>query len=265
MTKPLIYIVALTIIGQAGCASTERLNVRLDLMEKEVADLHQANRRLDNRLDEMQMQLSLLRKQLTRPAAGSNSVPPQLPELRVVKLHPDKNGFKVDRPRRKKAPVRMGGPVDPDNVSERLPVDHDAARRSIMGLDPDGENEDTIVRKFKHACSFYNTADYRTAISAFYYFIELYPEHPLSVDAQHLVGEANLAQGKVREAQCAFNLLTERHPKSQRAISALLMVGKCEEKLGKVKQARSTYLQLVEAHPLTREAAEANRRLQAMR
>jgi tol-pal system protein YbgF len=260
MTKPLIYISALLFIAQAGCASTDRLNARMDLMEKEVADLHQANRRLDNRLDELQMQLSLLRKNL-KQAKGKY----ELPDLKVVKLHPKKDKFKVDRPRRKKAPVKMGGPVDPDSVSERLPVDHDAARRPLMGLDPDGENEETIVRKFRHACSFYNSADYRTAISALYYFIELYPEHPLSIDAQHLVGEARMAQGKLREAQRAFNMLAQQYPKSKRAISALLMMGKCEEKLGHVKQARSTYLQLVEAYPLSREAAEANRRLQAMR
>ena len=260
MVKPLIYISMLLFIVQAGCASTDRLNARINLMEKEVADLHQANRRLNNRLDEMQMQLSLIRKNL-KQASGT----PQLPDLKVVKLHPEKNKFKVDRPRRKKARVKMGGPVDPDTVSERLPVDHDAAKRPLFGPEPDGENEDTIRRKFKHACSFYNAADYRTAISALYYFIELYPEHPLSIDAQHLVGEARMAQGKLREAQRAFNLLAQQYPKSQRAISALLMMGKCEEKLGHVKQARSTYLQLVEAYPLSREAAEANRRLQAMR
>jgi tol-pal system protein YbgF len=260
MAKPLIYISTLLFIAQAGCASTDRLNARIDLMEKEVADLHQANRRLDNRLDELQMQLSLLRKSL-KQAAGTY----QLPDLKVVKLHPKKEKFKVDRPRRKKAPVKMGGPVDPDSVSERLPVDHDAANRPLFGPDSDGENEETIVRKFRHACSFYNAADYRTAISALYYFIELYPEHPLSIDAQHLVGEANMAQGKLREAQRAFNLLAQQYPKSKRAISALLMMGRCEEKLGQVKQARSTYLQLVEAYPLSREAAEANRRLQAMR
>ena len=159
----------------------------------------------------------------------------------------------------------MGGPVDPDSVSERLPVDHDAARRPLLGPDPDGENEETIRRKFSHACSFYNAADYRTAISALYYFIELYPEHPLSIDAQHLVGEAQMAQGKLHEAERAFNLLAQQYPKSKRAISALLMMGRCEEKLGQIKQARSTYLQLVEAYPLSQEAAEANRRLQAMR
>jgi len=260
MAKTLIFISALFFIGQIGCASTDRLNARINLLVKEVSDLHQANQRLNNRLDEMQMQLSLIRKGL-KQSSGT----PQIPDLKVVKLHPGKNKFKLDRPRQKPAPVRMGGPVDPDSVSERLPVDHDAARRPLMGPDPDGENEETIRRKFSHACSFYNAADYRTAISALYYFIELYPEHPLSIDAQHLVGEAQMAQGKLREAENAFNLLARKYPKSQRAISALLMMGRCEEKLGQVKQARSTYLQLVEAYPLSQEAAEANRRLQAMR
>jgi tol-pal system protein YbgF len=263
-------MVALSIIGTAGCVSTDRINARLDLMEKEVADLNQMNRRLLKRLDEMQMQLSLMKKNLSRPATGKRGVLPELPYLKVVKLHPDRASYAVDRPRRKTAPSGPGGFVDPKNVSERLPVDLEAAGRPILGPgplgpDPDGEDEETIVNKFGHACSFYNAADFKTAISALSYFIELYPEHPLAIDALHLVGEAKLAQGKFQEAQKAFNDLAERHPKSKRAISALLMMGKCEEKLGHVKQARSTYLQLVETYPLSREASEANRRLQAMR
>jgi tol-pal system protein YbgF len=265
MAKPHIYIALLVIIGPWGCASTDRLNTRVDLMEKEVADLHQANRRILRRLDEMQMQLSLLKKNLPRKSAGTKGVLPKLPALRVVKLHPGKKDYKIDRPRSKKVPTTFSGAVDPKKVSERLAVDHAAARRPILEPDPDGEDDETIVRKFGHACSFYNAADFKTAIPALRYFIELHPEHPLAIDALHLVGEAKLAQGKVREAQLAFNRLTERHPKSKRAISALFMVGRCEEKLGHVKQARSTYLQLVEAYPLSREAAEANRRLQAMR
>lgn len=265
MNKPIIYILVLAIIGPWGCASTDRLNARLDLMEKEVTDLHQMNRRLLKRLDELQMQLSLLKKKLLQPAAGSKSVLPRLPALKVVKLHPDQNGMLVDRPRAKQTPASQAAIVDPEKVSERLAVDHAAARRPLLGIDPDGEDEETILSKFGHACSFYTAADFKTAVSALNYFVELYPEHPLAVDAMHLVGEAKLAQGDFQEAQRAFNALTERHPKSKRAISALLMVGECEEKLGYVKQARSTYLQLVEAYPLSREAAEANRRLQAMR
>lgn len=260
MVKPSIYILLLVIIVPLGCASTDRLIARVDVMEKEVADLHQANQRILKRLDEMQMQLSLFKKKFARPAAGT-----LVPELKVVKLHPGIKDFKIDRPRSKKVSATYTGPVDPKNVSERLPVDHEAARRSILGLDPDGDDDETIVRKFGHACSFYNAADFAKAASALNYFIELYPEHPLAIDALHLVGEARLAQGKVQEAQSTFNALTERHPESKRAISALLMLGKCEEKLGQVKQARSTYLQVVQAHPLSREAAEANRRLQAMR
>jgi tol-pal system protein YbgF len=270
MNKPISLILTLSIIGPWGCASTDRLNARLDLMEKEVSDLHQMNRRLMRRLDEIQMQISLLKKKLPQPASGSESPLPQVPALKVVKLQPDRSGFKVDRPRRKPELSSIETPVDPRNVSERLIVDHEAARRPLMGSDqlgpdPDGEDEETILRKFGHACSFYNAADFKTAVSALKYFIRLYPEHPLAIDAMHLVGEAELAQGKFQEAQNTFNTLTERHPKSKRSISALLMAGECEEKLGYVKQARSTYLQLVEAHPLSREAAEANRRLQAMR
>jgi tol-pal system protein YbgF len=265
MAKPYIYIAALLIIGSAGCAPTGRLNARVDLMEKEVADLHQMNRRILKRFDEMQMQLSLFKKKLVRPASGTQGVGPRVPELKVVKLHPGNKGFWVDRPRSKKVSVTSTSLVDPKNVSEKLPVDLRAARRPILGLDPDGEDDETIVSKFGHVCSFYNAADFKTAVSALNYFIELYPEHPLAIDALHLLGESKLAQGKVQEARATFDALTERHPESKRAISALFMVGKCEEKLGKVKQARSTYLQVVQAYPLSREAAEANRRLQAMR
>jgi tol-pal system protein YbgF len=270
MNKPIIIILALSVTGSFGCASTDRLNARLDLIQKEVSDLHQKDQRLLKRLDEIQMQLSLLKRKVLKPSARTRGDLPEVPALRVVRLHREGQGLKSDRPGGSEAPDSIRTPVDPKNVSERLAVDPEAARRPLLGPDPlapdpGGEDEETILKKFGHACSFYNSADFKTAVAALNHFIRLYPEHPLAIDAMHLVGEAKLAQGKFQEAQHTFNALSERHPKSRRAVSALLMAGECEEKLGYVKQARSTYLQLVEAYPLSQEAAEANRRLQAMR
>ncbi len=270
MNKPIIIILALLITGSFGCASTDRLNARLDLIQKEVSDLHQKNQRLLKRIDEIQMQLSLLRRKFGKPSARTPGAKPKIPELKVVRLHRESQGLKSDRPGSNPAPGGIDTPVNPKSVSERLAVDPEAARRPLLGPDPlapdpDGEDEETILKKFGHACSFYNSADFKTAVATLNHFIRLYPEHPLAIDAMHLVGEAKLALGKFQEAQYTFNTLSERHPKSRRAVSALLMAGECEEKLGYVKQARSTYLQLVEAYPLSQEAAEANRRLQAMR
>jgi hypothetical protein len=131
MTRALcILLVPFVFSSLAGCASQQPLLSRLDLMEKEIADLHLANRKINQRMDELQIQLSLIDKKLSRRGAQGR------PKLKVVKLKPGKTTKKTKT--QIKCPNRQGSmkEIDPRKVSERLPVDNRAARRTLWGLEP---------------------------------------------------------------------------------------------------------------------------------
>jgi hypothetical protein len=133
MIRALCILLATCLLAPlTGCASDQHLHKRLGLMEDEIADLRQANRKINQRIDELQIQLSLINKKLAdRPEPR---VEPG-PALKVVKLRPRKTTKKAKT--RIKFPDKRSGmkEIDPRKVSERLPIDTQAARRTLWGLD----------------------------------------------------------------------------------------------------------------------------------
>jgi tol-pal system protein YbgF len=275
------FVATTLLVLGAGCASTEHLTKRVSLLEKEVADLHRANRDMGKRLDEIQIQLSLLLKKIVVKADAqpkSSMVRGPMPRLKVVKLRPDATGAD-NRHRVKSRSVARGPrpvPVEPHEVTERLQVDTSAAKLPLMGgltVEPgqdgvmeedQGYDEESIRQELNQALLELKNRRHSEAIGALIRFSHQYPEHPLAADALYALGQARFAQGDYQDAQVDFSAVSRQHPESRLAAGSMLMAARCQEKLGRRKDARSVYLQLVQAYPLTEEAAEANRRLQSI-
>jgi hypothetical protein len=107
-----------------GCASGEHLAGRMSVLEQEISDLQQANRKIHQRIDELQIQLSVLTKKLSPRTTASDT---DLPDLKVVKLKPEPDEPRVSV-KKKKRPSDKMIEFDPRSVTERLPVDPQAAR-----------------------------------------------------------------------------------------------------------------------------------------
>jgi tol-pal system protein YbgF len=256
------------------CGASERTVLRLDNMEKDVSDVRRAQHALSQRVDELQIQISILNRKLegrpvsTAPKAGERAAE-AAPSLNVVRLHPPAPPPPPPSPRSLPA-------VDPDQVEERLPVDTAAARRPLLGPPPEPvpvrefviDRQDQGVaraKEFDAAFSSYRVADYDTALPALQAFARKYAGHELAADALVFLGRAQLNLGQVEEARGTFEALVKEYPKSPRAAEALLLDGRCFERSGRTDEARGVYLQLVQAYPLSSEAAEANRRLESIR
>jgi tol-pal system protein YbgF len=270
-----------------ACGSSARVTKRIDMLEKEVADLHRANRNIDKRLDELQIQMSLLLKRVvissdkSKPE-GTLYKQPKMPNLKVVKLQPAKQSPK--KPKIKKAKKLSNKPVvpvavEPDEVTERLPVDSRLAKIPIMGglvVEPgqddpvtepeedDGYDEESIAIELQSAINHFRNSDFTRVVKELRRFVQKYPEHFLTADALYYLGHARFAQGYYKDAEVDFSAVSRQHPENKFAAGAMLMAAQCHEKLGRRKNARSVYLQLVQAYPLSEEAAEANRRLQSI-
>jgi len=251
-----------------GCGSTERLAKRMSLFEKEIEDLQKMDQQLNQRLDELQIQISLLIKRIS--AKPNSSLSPH----RLVKIHPKKNkkvvSFSSVNPRKNKSTTyRSAQDVDPKKVDERLPVDPEAARRPLLSKNnlsqneqDEGSDEETIRNEYFQAYAYYRASELRKAISAFETFSKRYPDHPFAANALFFSGQAKLALGEFKRAQRDFMVLATQKPESRLAGQALLKAGHCDEELGRIKNARNVYLQLIQSYPLSEEAVLANRRLQ---
>lgn len=255
--------------ASSACSPKQALLRKVDLLEKQVGDLHRSQGRMNGRIDELQIQLSLLAKKLAaRPAAKSAPATHAPSAMR--------NGTRpAPRPRLQETIVDSGvfrgrmREIDPHQVQERLPSRPRPARRGpgmrLSVEEPDGIDERTVREAFRRATSLHNRAEHHQAVEALQAFAQAYPEHPYAIEALFLAGRSRMALGETERAEDDFVVLAQRHPASERAPGALLLAGRCQEQLGRPRTARSTYLQLIQSYPLTGEAAEANRRLKALR
>jgi len=264
-------MVAACVVG--ACGSNQVLLRKVDLLEQQVGDLQKSQGRLSGRIDELQIQVSLLSKKLAaRPAAGRAPVSP-LPVAARSVARPASHRRPQDSTAGSGAfrgPMRE---IDPHQVQERLPPrppPRDARQRrgprmSLSIEEPGGSDEHKVLGAFQQAAALHNRGEHQRAVSALQAFAQANPEHPYAIEALFLAGRSRMALGETERAQDAFIVLAQHHPGSERAPGALLLAGGCQERLGRNRTARSTYLQLIQSYPLTGEAAEANRRLKALR
>lgn len=259
----------------AGCAGS-RMEARLELLDQGLADQRQLTKRLEARLEELQIQLRLLRRGRAQGAAGD-----QPHDLAVVKLRPERE----PAARRQREPDAPGAAerkrgwrlkrteleeIDPAEVTERLPADRATADQALaaeQAREEQRERERTaeLAAEFQQAFTLYRQNRLERASDALSGFARRNPGHTLAPDALFYAGKSRLQLGQVQRAEHSFLELARRFPDRDRSAEALLLAGRCQERQGQTKRARATYLQLVDAYPLSEQATEANERLESIR
>jgi tol-pal system protein YbgF len=271
-----------------GCGENGLLVKRIDILEQDLNDLHQSNREIEKRLDEMQIRLQLITKRLSADKGlSSKSVYEargKTSEVKTVKLSSGKRGrlqagrsFRAKGIRGSARKSRHRGTIEPGDISERLPVDKSSASMPLLGgisVEPgqddmgameEGFDEESIERDFTKAISPFRSSHYVRAIETLTKFAADYAGHPLVIDALYYLGRAHLERGEYHKAHVDFSAVSRQDPKNKLAADALLLSARCQEKLGRPRDARTIYLQLVQAFPLSEEAAQANQRLRYIR
>jgi len=115
----------------------------------------------------------------------------------------------------------------PDDVS--LPLDPNAA--------------------FDYASSFLLAGDYARAKAAFGLYVEAFPNHPRTADAQFRLGEIHLALGENTAAADAFIAHIRNYPNDQRSAEAYLKLGTAFARLEKTKEACTVFKTMKAKHP----------------
>lgn len=126
-----------------------------------------------------------------------------------------------------------GGPValapggDPiaDRIAEASGEESDVA----LPFDPD--------EAFSYASGFLLRGDYARAEEAFELYVEAFPNHPRTADAQFRLGEIYLATGKNADAADVFIAHIKKYPNDPRAAEAYLKLGTAFARLGQTSEA----------------------------
>ena len=139
-------------------------------------------------------------------------------------------------------------------VTERLQVDREAARRPLAGRDEASSGLDArvvaeeaaeeaeeakVARAFQDAFGLYRINELDKAEVALTAFAEAYSDHALAPEAMFYAAKALMMLGQMVRAEKKLLELVRAYPATERAAEALLLAGKCQEKLGRVKDARA--------------------------
>lgn len=102
---------------------------------------------------------------------------------------------------------------------------------------------------YDQAYSLAVNGDYNAAEAGFRTFIESYPDHTLSANAQYWLGESLLAQQNYREAADAFLKTYRDHPGNTKGPDSLLKLGVSLRGLGENDVACATFSELLNKYP----------------
>jgi tol-pal system protein YbgF len=107
--------------------------------------------------------------------------------------------------------------------------------------------------------------NYTAAMEKFKKFLDRFPDHKLSDNAQYWVGEIYYARGDWERAILEFDKVVKNFPAGDKAADSLLKQGYSFEKLGDLKTARILLKRVSEEFPQSESAVKARERLEEMK
>lgn len=117
-------------------------------------------------------------------------------------------------------------------------------------------------RLFDRAFKDMASGDYSLAILGFGEYIKTFPETDLTDDAQFWIGECHYRQDNFAAASREYAKVESDFPDSDKMASALYKLGRCAEQSGETARAREYYESTVARFPDTQEAELAAQKLQ---
>ena len=118
---------------------------------------------------------------------------------------------------------------------------------------------------YEAALKLFRDAHYAGAIAGFKAFLKTYPDSALAPNAQYWVGYSYYSLKDYKSAQAQQQKLVVAYPTSAKVPDALLNIATNQIALNKLADARKTLEELVAKYPGTPAAAQASRRLSALK
>jgi len=125
----------------------------------------------------------------------------------------------------------------------------------------EGDNAEEL---YNAAYSNWKSEDLEGARSAFKKFLEVYPHHELSDNAQFWIGESYFREKKYEEAVVEFEEVVKKYPKENKVPDAMLKEGLAFYELKKEKEAKYILKKLIDKYPKSDQAKIAKSKLEEM-
>ncbi|MCD4795951.1 MAG: tetratricopeptide repeat protein [Candidatus Cloacimonetes bacterium] len=108
-------------------------------------------------------------------------------------------------------------------------------------------SNETIVKEYKEILDLYFVGDYETALKSFNDFIQKYPQHNLSYNANYFAGECLYQTSQIEKAIQIFEIIYNF--KQSKSPDALIMLGNCYQKKRDFETATAYWNKLIKEYP----------------
>lgn len=219
--------------AEQSLAGQGAATVRISELEREIQMLTGRIEELTFQLDQANMRLDAISAALAGEGAGAAG---------------SEAGLSFGAPGA--APVASGGPVNltaGDPIADEISRSQEpAASNSFAGdvtlpLDPNAA--------FNYASQFLLQGDYPRAKEAFELYVEAFPNHSRTADAQFRLGDIHLALGDNAAAADAFIAHIRNYPNDPRAAEAYLKLGTAFSRLERPDEACTVFKTLKTKFP----------------
>jgi len=273
MRKFRCMLLIVLLCGAAGCVSrgdmqnlqsdSSDMRKRLVRLEKEMAGVRKTAS------DEVQNNLTNIRKEMDTVRKGSADLQVAQDTIRVdmqemsgriddlklqVQKKTDEKSFQKDETERRLTALEDRMAKLEKRVNELKPAE-------AMGKDPEATPEGI----YQLGLASFKAGDMDKAREDFTRFIERYPKHELTGNAQYWIGETYYSEKKYEQAVLAFQEVIKKYPKKDKAPAALLKQALSFKGLGDVKSARYVLKKLMDDYPRSDDAKKAKELLKELK
>ncbi|WP_428407732.1 tol-pal system protein YbgF [Hyphococcus sp.] len=218
--------------AEQALAGQSQAMLKVSQMERQIQDLTGEIERLQYELDQAHTRLDAVSAVL---AGDANYQAP--------------GDFSGDMSGGGNAPVSLVPGAGGDPIGDQIQQSSGASQNA-----PAGDASDVALpldpnAAFDYASGFLLAGDYPRAKAAFQLYVEAFPNHPRTADAQFRLGEIHLALGENAAAADAFIAHIRNYPNDQRAAEAYLKLGTAFARLDKSTEACTVFKTMKSKHP----------------
>lgn len=271
------------ILSLVNCAENQQINEQLLNLQLQMTDLQRSQTGSSSRMEELNNKLFLIQRKIEVNAKDVHQLSSSIEDLKsqvllttppveldtysmaplTLREEEEIKSSKADKPLLQKP-------------AKKVPLEikkHDKKSQTLIKLPSQIiEKKDKVVYKggdtpentYKKAYSLYEKGSFSESHGIFKFFLQRFPNHLLSDNAQYWIGEVFYSQRDFRRAITEFSKVLDIFPKGNKAPDALFKMSLSYEALKDKNASIKTLKRLVAIYPTSSVAIKAQEKLKVL-
>ncbi len=275
MKKPVILLISLLLFWVTGCATTDDLKKTQRDYDSKISSERASTEKLQARLDALEKNFGDTTKDLRKNQADLGA------DFGGVRDHVQTLRGQVEEMQKEFSGVGKGQNLKSrlDDMSFRIGYIENflgiAKKDAPNGTKVEGpaaaaegttaEQKNDVEAAYNACYKLFKEGQYVKAREEFLKFLKQYPKTAYSDNAQFWIGETYYVEEKYERAIVEYEKVVKDHPSGDKVPYALLKQGMAFQKLGDKASAKIVYQQIIKKYPQTNQARVAKAKLSELK